>query len=133
MPGNFTPAAINVFQEAFAQAAPARVAANAYGTINALSIAGKCRNGQPWVMFSFSGGGYGGSVESDGLSRGNAPTSTAPIPPKEVLETTCPVMFLQWASRPGSAGAHCGGLGAIYEIEALEESGADAFLFGERG
>ena len=30
-------------------------------------------------------------------------------------------------------GAHRGGLGAVYEIEVLEENGAEAFLFGERG
>ena len=43
-------------------------------------------------------------------------------------------MFRQWALRPDSAGAgeHRGGLGAIYEIEVLEEK-AEAFLFGERG
>ena len=42
--------------------------------------------------------------------------------------------FTQWALRPDSAGAgmHRGGLGAVYEIELLEQS-AQAFLFGERG
>ena len=35
-----------------------------------------------------------------------------------------------WVS--GGAGKHRGGLGAVYEIELLEEQ-ADAFLFGERG
>ena len=44
-------------------------------------------------------------------------------------------MFTQWALRPdsGGPGRHRGGLGAIYEIEALAEDGADVFLFGERG
>ena len=44
-------------------------------------------------------------------------------------------MFTQWALRPDSAGAGRwrGGLGAIYEIEALSEAGADVFLLGERG
>ncbi|MEM0947137.1 MAG: hydantoinase B/oxoprolinase family protein [Pseudomonadota bacterium] len=125
---------IDVIFSAAAQAAPERVVANAYGTINALSIAGKRENGQPWVMFSFYGGGHGGSVESDGLNHGNAPISTATIPPLEILEAAYPVMFRQWALRPDSAGAgtHRGGLGAIYEIELLEER-AQAFLFGERG
>ena len=43
-------------------------------------------------------------------------------------------MFTQWALRPDSAGAgtHRGGLGAIYEIEALAD-GARSFLLGERG
>lgn len=126
---------IDVVFSAFAQAAPERVVANAYGTINALSIAGKRSNGQPWVMFSFYGGGHGGSADSDGLNHGNAPISTATIPPMEILEAAYPVMFRKWALRPDSAGAgaHRGGLGAVYEIEVLEENGADAFLFGERG
>jgi N-methylhydantoinase B len=44
-------------------------------------------------------------------------------------------MFRKWALRPDSAGAgaHRGGMGAVYEIEVLEENGAEAFLFGERG
>jgi N-methylhydantoinase B len=126
---------IDVIFSAFAKAAPDRVVANAYGTINALSIAGKKSDGKPWVMFSFYGGGHGGSLESDGLNHGNAPISTATIPPMEILEAAYPVMFRQWALRPDSAGAgaHRGGMGAIYEIEVLEENGAEAFLFGERG
>ena len=125
---------IDVIFAAAGQAAPERVVANAYGTINALSIAGKRANGAPFVMFSFYGGGHGGSVESDGLNHGNAPISTATIPPMEILEAAYPVMFRQWALRPDSAGAgaHRGGVGAVYEIELLEES-ATAFLFGERG
>ncbi|WP_112323535.1 hydantoinase B/oxoprolinase family protein [Oceanibium sediminis] len=125
---------IDVIFSAMAKAAPERVPANAYGTINALSIAGKRANGAPWVMFSFYGGGHGGTSESDGLNHGNAPISTATIPPMEILEAAYPVVFRQWALRPDSAGAgqHRGGLGATYEIELLEET-AEAFLFGERG
>ena len=43
--------------------------------------------------------------------------------------------FTQWALRPdsGGAGRHRGGLGAIYEIEALADGGAEVFLLGERG
>ncbi|MFT6912722.1 MAG: N-methylhydantoinase B [Paracoccaceae bacterium] len=125
---------IDVIFSAASQAAPERVVANAYGTINALSIAGKRANGSPWVMFSFYGGGHGGSFTGDGLNHGNAPISTATIPPMEILEAAYPVMFKQWALRPDSAGAgtHRGGLGAVYEIELLEEN-AQAFLFGERG
>jgi len=135
---------IDVIFAAFDRAAPGRVVANAYGTINALSIAGHRtlpddgrkdgRKGRRWVMFSFYGGGHGGTPEGDGLNHGNAPISTATIPPVEILEAAYPVMFTQWALRDGSGGpgTHRGGLGAIYEIELLEES-AEAFLFGERG
>ena len=125
---------IDVVFAAVAQAAPERANGCAYGTINALSLAGYRRDGRRWIMFSFFGGGHGGHPEGDGLNHGNAPISTATIPPLEILEAAYPVMFTQWALRPnsGGAGKHRGGLGAIYEIELLEEE-ADVFLFGERG
>lgn len=125
---------IDVIFAAASQAAPDRVVANAYGTINALSIAGHRGDGRRWVMFSFYGGGHGGAPEGDGLNHGNAPISTATIPPAEILEAAYPIAFRQWALRPDSAGAgrHRGGLGAVYEIELLEER-AEGFLFGERG
>lgn len=129
---------IDVIFSATALADPQRAVAHAYGTINALSIAGHRtddkRKGQRWVMFSFFGGGHGGHSDGDGLSHGNAPISTATIPPLEILEAAYPVRFTQWALRPGSGGdgEHRGGLGAIYEIELLEDS-AEAFIFGERG
>jgi len=125
---------IDVVFQALAQAAPDLVNGCAYGTINALSLAGHRKDGRRWVMFSFFGGGLGGNPEGDGLNHGNAPISTATIPPVEILEAAYPVIFTQWALRPDSfgAGKHRGGLGAIYEIELLEEN-ADVFLFGERG
>ncbi|MEK9967720.1 MAG: hydantoinase B/oxoprolinase family protein, partial [Ferrovibrio sp.] len=92
------------------------------------------RDGRRWVMFSFFGGGHGGHPIGDGLNHGNAPISMATIPPLEILEAAYPVMFTEWGLRPdsGGAGRHRGGLGAVYEIELLEEE-ADLFLFGERG
>lgn len=125
---------IDVVFAAMAQVAPERVNGCAYGTINALSLAGHRKDGRRWVMFSFFGGGHGGHPEGDGLNHGNAPISTATIPPVEILEAAYPVMFTQWALRPdsGGAGTSRGGLGAIYEIELLEEE-AQVFLFGERG
>lgn len=129
---------IDVIFSAAAKADPKRAMAQAYGTINALSLAGhrtdEARKGQRWVMFSFFGGGHGGHSDGDGLNHGNAPISTATIPPLEILEAAYPVRFTQWALREGSGGdgEHRGGLGAIYEIELLEES-ADVFVFGERG
>jgi len=125
---------IDVIFQAFQHTTPERVNGCAYGTINALSIAGFRNNGARWVMFSFFGGGHGGHPEGDGLNHGNAPISTATIPPLEILEAAYPVQFTQWALRPdsGGNGKFRGGLGAVYEIELLEES-ATAFLFGERG
>lgn len=124
---------IDVLFSAFARIRPDAACGNAYGTINALSITGQRQNGARWVMFSFFGGGHGGNPEGDGLSHGNPPIATAIIPPVEVMEAAYPVLYRQWALRAGSGGAgtHRGGLGAIYEIELLEES-AEAFVFAER-
>lgn len=125
---------IDVVFQAVAKIAPGPAMACAYGTINALSLAGHRSNGQRWVMFSFFGGGHGAHGAGDGLNHGNAPISTATIPPLEILEAAYPVRFTQWALRPdsGGAGHYRGGLGAVYEIELLEKQ-ADVFLFGERG
>ena len=125
---------IDVVFLAIAKIAPERACACAYGTINALALNGHRANGQRWVMFSFFGGGHGAHAEGDGLNHGNAPISTATIPPLEILEAAYPVMFRQWALRAdsGGDGEYRGGLGAVYEIELLEQS-AQGFLFGERG
>lgn len=125
---------IDVVFQAIAQIAPESAMAPAYGTINALSLAGYRQTGQRWVMFSFFGGGHGAHANDDGLNHGNAPISTATIPPLEILEAAYPVKFKQWCLRcdSGGAGFKRGGLGAVYEIELLEEK-ADVFLFGERG
>ncbi|MEM6462433.1 MAG: hydantoinase B/oxoprolinase family protein [Pseudomonadota bacterium] len=125
---------IDIVFQAVAKIAPEQAMACAYGTINALSLAGHRRNGQRWVMFSFFGGGHGAHGGGDGLNHGNAPISTATIPPLEILEAAYPVRLRQWGLRTdsGGPGARRGGLGAVYEIALLEEQ-ADVFLFGERG
>jgi N-methylhydantoinase B len=124
---------IDVMFSAFARIRPERACGNAYGTINALSIAGTREDGRRWVLFQFFGGGHGGNPEGDGLSHGNPPIATAIIPPVEVMEAAYPVRYTQWALRDGSGGAgeHRGGLGAVYEIELLEKD-AEAFVFAER-
>ncbi len=124
---------IGVVFGALAAADSARAMAAPFGTINALSLAGHRADGSRWVMFCFFGGGLGGTAGSDGLSHANNPISTATVPPVEILEAAYPVMFTQWALRPDSAGAgqYRGGLGAIYEIEALTD--ASVSLLGERG
>jgi len=126
---------IDVIFGAFAKAAPQRANGSPFATINALSLAGWREHGRRWVMFCFFGGGLGGNPQGDGLNHGNNPISTATIPPVEILESLYPVMFTQWALRPdsGGPGRHRGGLGAIYEIEALSPGGAEVFVLGERG
>jgi len=136
--GGYTETILRVMDVIFgavAKADPSLSNGASYGTINALSIAGRANADDPgWVMFTFYGGGLGGNPESDGLNHGNAPLSTATIPPVEILEAAYPVRYTKWALRSdsGGAGRHRGGLGAEYEIELLAET-ADAFAFGDRG
>ncbi|MGB1095854.1 MAG: hydantoinase B/oxoprolinase family protein, partial [Paracoccaceae bacterium] len=59
---------IDVIFSAIGKIAPERALGNAYGTINALSLAGHREDGSRWVMFSFFGGGHGGHGSGDGLS-----------------------------------------------------------------
>ena len=129
---------IDVIFVALSKAIPDKTNGCAYGTINALSIAGYHRTedgqrGSRWVMFSFFGGGHGGHPQGDGLSHGNAPISMATIPPVEILEARYPIRFTQWALRndSGGPGKNRGGLGGLYEIEVMCD--ARGFLFGERG
>lgn len=124
---------IGVVFGAIAQADPTLALGGPFGTINALSVAGHRDDGSRWVMFSFFGGGLGGSPVSDGLNHANNPISTATIPPVEILEAAYPVIFRQWALRPSSAGpgAHRGGVGAVYEVEVMTD--AEVSLLGERG
>jgi N-methylhydantoinase B len=126
---------IGVIFGALGKARPERATAAPFGTINALSLSGLRADGTRWVMFSFFGGGLGGNPESDGLHHANNPISTATIPPVEILEAANPVLFTQWALRPdsGGPGLHRGGVGAIYEIEALAPGTTEVALLGERG
>jgi N-methylhydantoinase B len=126
---------IGVIFGALGKAVPGRATAAPFGTINALSLSGQRNDGTRWVMFSFFGGGFGGNPETDGLHHANNPISTATIPPAEILEAAYPVMFTQWALRPdsGGLGEHRGGVGAVYEIEALSPGVTEVALLGERG
>ena len=104
---------VDVLFSVFARIRPGRAIGNAYGTINALSLAGYRGDGSRFVLFQFFGGGHGGTPEGEGLSHGNPPIATAIIPPVEILEAAYPVRYTSWALRDGSGGAgrHRGGRG----------------------
>ena len=125
---------IDVIFGAFAQAAPERANAACFATVNVLLLSGARDDSSKFIFFTFFGGGLGGNPKGDGLSHGNAPIGMANIPPAEILEAAYPTCVLNWGLRPdsGGPGRHRGGLGAIYEIEVLEEE-ADLFVLGERG
>lgn len=118
---------------ALAQAAPERVPAGSCATINNLSMGGHDEVGNPYVMYVFLGGGYGGHREGDGLSNGCSLMSSARTQSIEVTEQRYPVQFDRYALRDGSAGAgrYRGGFGVDYKFTFTGDS-ARASLLGDQ-
>ncbi|WP_144876071.1 hydantoinase B/oxoprolinase family protein [Microbacterium sp. 1.5R] len=124
-----------------AQAMPDRVPAQCFGTVSNFTMSGiDPATDKTYVMFRFSGGGYGGHPLMDGLSNGSAPISASRTSQVEVLEQLYPIRFDSYALRPdsGGAGKHRGGLGVSFGIrllrgEAVSSILADRGRFAPRG
>jgi N-methylhydantoinase B len=104
---------------AFAQAIPDRLFAAPAGTSGNLAIGGTDpATGKNYVMYIVTGGGYGGSMETDGISNGCSTIGISKTPPIEILEQRFPVLFEEFAIAEGSAGlgAHRGGFGVSYTV-----------------
>ena len=81
-------------------------------------------------MYFFSGGGYGGWWETDGLTNGCSTVGISKTQPVEILEQHYPLLFEEYALREGSAGAgrHRGGFGVNYRVRLLRGSATASFL-----
>jgi N-methylhydantoinase B len=105
---------------ALTKAIPDRLFAAPAGTSGNLGVGGfdPARN-RHYIMYLFTGGGYGGSFEGDGLSNGCSTIGISKMPPIEVLEQYYPVLFEEFALAEGSGGAgeHRGGFGIRYAIK----------------
>ncbi|HEX2886893.1 hydantoinase B/oxoprolinase family protein [Vineibacter terrae] len=104
---------------ALTHAIPDRLFAAPAGTSGNLAIGGyDPRRGRSYVMYLFTGGGYGGSFEGDGLSNGCSTIGISKMPPVEVTEQYYPVLFEEFALAEGTGGAgrHRGGMGVRYAI-----------------
>ena len=116
---------------AMGRALPDRVPAALFSTSGNLCLGGTDpRYDRNYVLVNFSGGGYGASAGSDGLSNGNAATSTSKTQPIEILEQRYPVLFETYAlaEHSGGAGRQRGGLGVHYRLRLLHGSGRASFL-----
>jgi N-methylhydantoinase B len=113
-----------------AQAVPDRVPAGSCATINNLSMGGVDADGDPYVMYVFLGGGYGGHASGDGLTNGCSLMSVARTQSLEILEQRYPIRFNRYAMREGSAGAgrHRGGFGVEFEFMFTGRSGRASLL-----
>ena len=85
-------------------------------------------------MFNFSGGGYGGYADADGLTNGASTISIAKSSSVEVLEGQNPVLFERYALREDSAGAgtHRGGFGVDIAVRLLQDE-ASSTVLADRG
>lgn len=116
---------------AMAQAIPERMFAAPAGTSGNLALGGHDpQTEQNYIMYFFSGGGYGGWWETDGLTNGCSTVGISKTQPIEILEQHYPLVFEEYALREGSGGPgrHRGGFGVSYRIRLLRGEGKASFL-----
>jgi N-methylhydantoinase B len=118
-----------------AQAIPDQLFAASAGTVGNFVLGGYDEVARkPFVLYLFTGGGYGGALHGDGLSNGCSTIGISKMPPIEVMEQRYPLIFDEFALHEGSGGAgeHRGGFGVRYTLRLQGGSGTAAFL-GDHG
>jgi N-methylhydantoinase B len=116
---------------AMGEAIPDRMFASPAGTSGNFTLGGydpgEKRN---YIMYFFSGGGYGGWWETDGLTNGCSTVGISKTQPVEILEQHYPLVFEEYALREGSSGAgrHRGGYGVSYRVRLLRGTATASFL-----
>jgi N-methylhydantoinase B/acetone carboxylase, alpha subunit len=116
---------------ALVEALPDRVTAAPAGTSGNFALGGfDPERNRGFVMYQISGGGYGGNVDTDGLSNGCSTIGISKAPPVEIMEQQFPVLYHRYALREGSGGAgkHRGGFGLDYEVELLRGHATASFV-----
>lgn len=116
---------------ALAPAIPDKSFAAPAGTSGNLSIGGLDPDtGENYVMYYFSGGGYGGWYDGDGISNGCSAIGISKSQPIEVLEQRYPVIFEHYSLRDDSAGVgkYRGGLGVSYRMKLLRGTATASFM-----
>lgn len=117
------------------QAVPERVPASSFGSVANFTISGyDPEQRKPYIMFRFSGGGYGGHATGDGLTNANSPIGASRTTPIEILEQQYPIMFDYYRIRERSAGPgeQRGGFGSEWQIR-LVRGDAVSSVLGDRG
>jgi N-methylhydantoinase B len=120
---------------ALVKAIPDRLFAAPAGTSGNFVLGGrdplKQRN---YVMYLFTGGGYGGSAGLDGIANGCSTIGISKTAPLEVIEQYYPVLFEEYALAEGSGGAgrQRGGFGIRYTVR-LRRGEAQASFVMDHG
>jgi N-methylhydantoinase B len=108
--------------DALAKAIPERLFAAPAGTSGNFALGGyDPERGRAYVLYFFTGGGYGGSPQGDGLTNGCSTIGISKSQPVEVLEQRYPVLFDEYSLHEGSGGAgeYRGGFGINYKVRLL--------------
>lgn len=116
---------------ALSEAIPDKLFAAPAGTSGNLSLGGfDPETGEEYIMYYFSGGGYGGWWEGDGLTNGCSTIGISKSQPVEILEQRYPLLFDRYALREGSGGdgRYRGGFGVSYRVRLLRGEGKASFL-----
>jgi len=120
---------------ALVQAIPEQLFAAPAGTSGNLAIGGADpQKDRAYVMYLFTGGGYGGNPRGDGISNGCSTIGISKMPPIEVMEQYYPVLFDEFSIMEGSGGAGTqrGGFGVRYAIR-LRRGEARASMVMDHG
>ncbi|MDP7342025.1 MAG: hydantoinase B/oxoprolinase family protein, partial [Alphaproteobacteria bacterium] len=121
--------------DALAKAIPERLFAAPAGTSGNFALGGyDPERGRAYVLYFFSGGGYGGSPQGDGLTNGCSTIGISKSQPVEVLEQRYPVLFDEYSLHEGSGGAgqYRGGFGINYTVR-LKRGTARASMVMDHG
>lgn len=113
------------------QAIPERMFASPAGTSGNFSLGGwDPEEGRRYIMYMFSGGGYGGWWETDGLTNGCSTVGISKTQPIEILEQHYPILYEEYALREGSAGPgrNRGGFGTNYRVKLLRGEAKASFV-----
>jgi N-methylhydantoinase B len=116
---------------ALAPAIPDLIFAPPAGTSGNLSLGGiDPKTGEPFVMYYFSGGGYGGWYDGDGISNGCATIGISKSQPIEILEQRYPVLFDHYRlhENSGGRGKFRGGMGVDYRMRLLRGQAKASFM-----
>jgi N-methylhydantoinase B len=121
--------------DALAKAIPERLFAAPAGTSGNFALGGyDPARERAYVLYFFSGGGYGGSPQGDGLTNGCSTIGISKSQLVEVLEQRYPVLFDEYSLHEGSGGAgeYRGGFGINYTVR-LRRSTARASMVMDHG
>lgn len=116
---------------ALSQAIPGRLFAPSFGTSGNFTLGGyDPEKERHYIMYFFSGGGYGGWWAGDGLTNGTSIQGISKTQPVEILEQRYPILVEEYALRENSAGAgkYRGGFGVNYRMKLRRGQAVASFL-----